>query len=59
MKKNDRNIGYQMNKKMFDEILSSRQTEADKKMNPYTYVMGVINEQFGLRGTVKHISLFE
>lgn len=57
--KNNRTIGYQMNKKMFDEILNSRQTESDKKMNPYTYVMGVINEQFGLKGTVKHISLFE
>lgn len=55
--KNDRVIGYQLNKKMFDEILNSRQTEADRKMNPYTYVMGVINEQFGLRGTVKHLSI--
>lgn len=55
--KNNRAIGYQMTKKMFDEILSWR-TEEEKKLNPYNYVMNVVNEQFGLRGTVKHISIF-
>ena len=55
--KNNRAIGYQMTKKMFDEILSWR-TEEEKKLNPYNYVMNVVNEQFRLRGTVKHISIF-
>lgn len=54
--KNSRAIEYQMTKKMFDAILATR-TEAEKKENPYTFVMGVLNEQNGLRGTVKSISI--
>lgn len=56
--KNERAIGYQMTKTMFDNILSTR-TEEQKRMNPYSFVMSVLNEQFGLKGTVKHISIFE
>ncbi len=52
------NIGieYQMTKKMFDALLADR-TDVEKKTNPYQYVMGIINEQFGLKGQVKHISI--
>lgn len=39
---------------MFNAMLEQR-TEAEKKLNPYNYVMGVINEGFGLHGTVKKI----
>lgn len=54
--KNSRAIEYQMTKKMFDAILATR-SEEEKKENPYTFVMGVLNEQNGLRGTVKNISI--
>lgn len=52
--KNDRAIEYKMTSKMFHAMLDDR-TEDEKKMNPYVYVMSVINEQFGLRGSVKRI----
>lgn len=54
MANNGRAIEYQMTKKMFNAMLEGR-TEAEKKDNPYNYVMRQINEQFGLRGTVKRI----
>ena len=57
--KNTKPIDYQMTKKMFDTILASRTTESEKKLNPYEYVMSVINEQFGLRGTVTHICFYD
>lgn len=54
--KNNRAIEYQMSKKMFNSLLELR-TEEEKKQNPYDFVMNVLNEQYGLRGTVKHISV--
>lgn len=52
--KNERAIEYKMSNKMFNAMLEGR-TESEKKLNPYAYIMGVINEQFGLRGTVQKI----
>ena len=52
------NIGYQMTKKMFKSILDTR-TEMEKKLNPYTFVINVLNEQYGLKGTVKHVTVIE
>lgn len=54
--KNNKGIEYQMSKKMFNSLLELR-TEEEKKQNPYDFVMNVLNEQYGLRGTVKHISV--
>ena len=51
-------IDYRMTKQMFDNLLDSRSDE-EKKMNPYVFVIKYINENFGLKGTVKHISLFD
>lgn len=56
--KNNRGIEYQMTKKMFNSILASR-TEDEKKQNPYDFVANVLNESYGLRGVVKHISIYE
>lgn len=52
--KNDKAIEYKMSSRMFNAMLEQR-TEAEKKLNPYNYVMGIINEGFGLHGTVKKI----
>lgn len=57
--RNEKAIDYRMTKKMFDAILSTRVTESEKKLNPYEYVMNVLNNEYGLRGTVKHISIFD
>ncbi len=54
MIKNERPIEYQMTKRMFNTILEKR-SEIEKKENPYSYVMKVINEEFGLRGKVTSI----
>lgn len=51
-------IGYKMTQRMFDSLLEER-TEEEKKKNPYVYVMQVINEQFGLKGKVTHIHIFD
>lgn len=51
-------IGYKMTQRMFDSLLEGR-TEEEKKKNPYVYVMQVINEQFGLKGKVTHIHIFD
>ena len=56
MKKNT-GIEYQMSKKMFDTLLKTRKEE-EKKMNPYTFVMKIINEQFGVKGEVTHVSIY-
>lgn len=56
--KNNRGIEYQMTRKMFNSILALR-TEDEKTQNPYDFVMSVLNEGYGLRGTVKHISIYE
>ena len=47
---------YQMTKKMFDALLKTR-SETEKKLNPYVFVMKVVNEQFGVKGEVTHISI--
>lgn len=57
--KNEKSIDYRMSKKMFDAILSTRVSDSEKKMNPYEYVMKRINEEFNLRGTVEHVSIFD
>lgn len=51
------NIEYKMSKKMFDAFLAARTAE-EKKENPYTYVMRVLNQDFGLKGTVKHVLIY-
>lgn len=58
MLKNERPIGYQISKKMFTSILSLR-SEADKKLNPYQYVMGYLNEQNNLRGKVTSVQVVD
>lgn len=58
MIKNPHAIEYEMTKKAFDAILATR-NEMEKRTNPYTFVMGVLNEQNGLRGTVKKIHVLE
>lgn len=57
--RNEKPIDYRMTKKMFDSILSTRVTESEKKLNPYEYVMNRLNEELNLRGTVKHVSIFD
>ncbi len=52
--KNSKSIEYQITKKQFDGILSTRSDE-EAKSNPYQYVMNIINETYGLRGTVTHL----
>lgn len=44
-----RAIEYKISRRMFDEIVK---TKKDKKQNSHTYVMNVINENFGLLGEV-------
>lgn len=56
--KNSQGLEYRMSKKMFNELLSSR-TEEEKKQNPYAYVAQIINEQFGLKGTVNKVSFYD
>ena len=56
MKSNE--VGYKMTQKMFDSLLEGR-SEEDKKKNPYTYVIQIINEQFGLKNKVTHIHIFD
>ena len=51
-------ISYQMNKKQFNSILSTRKG-ADEKKNPYQYVMEIINTFYGLQGTVTHLSIVD
>lgn len=50
-------VEYQMTRKMFDELLKTR-TEEEKKLNPYAFVTKIVNEQFGVKGTVTHISIY-
>lgn len=57
MIKNTEFIEYRMSKKMFDMLLKTRSNTEDKKMNPYAYVMKVINENFGLKGQVKKLHI--
>lgn len=43
---------------LFKAMLSKR-NEAEKKLNPYVYVMNIINNEFRLRGTVRKIFVYE
>lgn len=49
---------YHMTKTMFNTLLKSRK-ESEKNMNPYEFVMKIINEQFGIKGEVTHISIYD
>lgn len=51
---NSKSIEYQITKKQFDGILSTRNDE-EVKSNPYQYVINIINKTYGLRGTVTHL----
>lgn len=54
--KNDE-LEYRMSKKMFDAILG-KCSEGQKRKNPKEFVIGVINEEFGLKGTVTKVSIY-
>lgn len=56
--KSNNTLEYRMSKKMFNSILSGR-SEEEKKQNPKEYVASIINEQFGLKGTVTNISVYD
>ena len=56
MANNTRPIEYEITKSMYNALLGTRK-EKDMEGNPYDYVMNLINEQFGLRGTVKHLHI--
>lgn len=43
---------------MFNAMLADR-SETEKKQNPKDYVAKVINEQFGLKGTVTNVSVYD
>ena len=44
-----RKFEYQMDRAMFNDLISNRKGE-NKKKNPHKYVIDVINEQFGILG---------
>lgn len=50
-------VGYIMSTRMFDTILATR-NERERKENPYTFVMNVMNREFGLKGRVTSISTY-
>jgi hypothetical protein len=56
--KNNQSLEYRMSKKMFNAMLADR-SETEKKQNPKDYVAKVINEQFGLKGTVTNVSVYD
>lgn len=56
MANNTRGIEYHLTKKMYKDILDTKEDSAE---DPRKYVMRVINEEFGLRGTVKHLHILE
>ena len=47
-------VEYKMSKQHFDAILATRKSD-EKKMNPYVFVMKILNEQYGIRGEVKKL----
>ena len=57
MSKRAEQIEYRMSKQMFDSLVKTRNSAADKKMNPYAYVMKVVNSDFGLKGEVKKLHI--
>ena len=58
MAKKIKGMEYQMTKQMFDSLLKTR-SETEKKLNPYDFVMQVVNHEFGVKGTVTHITVSE
>lgn len=48
---------YQMTKKQFDYLLSTR-SEEEKKLNPYVFVAGVVNKEYGVLGEVTRIVFY-
>lgn len=56
--KSNNTLEYRMSKKMFNAMLADR-SETEKKQNPKDYVAKVINEQFGLKGTVTNVSVYD
>lgn len=56
MANNTKGIEYQLTKKMYKAILDTKEDPAEE---PRKYVMKVINEEFGLRGTVKQLHILE
>lgn len=56
--KNNQSLEYRMSKKMFNAMLADR-SETEKKQNPKDYIAKVINEQFGLKGTVTNVSVYD
>lgn len=55
--KNVELVEYRMSKKMFDALVRTRNNSEDKKMNPYAYVMKVVNSDFGLKGQVRKLHI--
>lgn len=51
-----RDISYQMSRKQFNELLKTR-NEEEKKMNPYAFVAKILNENNGLLGEVKVVTV--
>ena len=56
MKNYKRELDYVMSKEMFKSYLATRNAE-EKKENPYSYIIKVINNEFGLNGVVKHLKV--
>lgn len=56
--KSNNTLEYRMSKKMFNAMLADR-SETEKKQNPKDYIAKVINEQFGLKGTVTNVSVYD
>lgn len=56
MANNTKGIEYQLTRKMYKAILDTKEDPAEE---PRKYVMRVINEEFGLRGTVKQLHILE
>lgn len=44
-------IEYKMSKKMYNALLEDKPVNE----NPQSYVLKIVNEQFGLKGTVERI----
>lgn len=47
---------YVMSKELAKEILDNRGSK-DRNMRPQDYLVMIVNEQFGIRGTCVHVAL--
>lgn len=56
MANNTKGIEYQLTRKMYKVILDTKEDPAEE---PRKYVMKIINEEFGLRGTVTRLHILE